>query len=59
MRLFALEYFRQFGNVDFLHFQGKNKNVQLKVKNQLGPFLYNKKEEGWREADRILETLRL
>ena len=46
MRLFGLEYFRQFGNADFVHFQSKNKKVQLKVRNQLGPFLYNKREEG-------------
>lgn len=59
MRLFALEYFRQFGNSDYLHFQSKNKKSQLKVRNQLGPFLYNRKEEGWKEADSILEGLRL
>ena len=59
MRLFALEYFRQFGNADFVHFHSKNKKVQLKVRNQLGPFLYNKREEGWKEADLILETLKL
>ena len=59
MRLFALEYFRQFGNVDQVHFHSKNKNVQLKVRNELGPFLYNKREEGWKEADRILEALQL
>ena len=59
MRLFALEYFRQFGNSDYLHFQSRNKKSQLKVRSQLGPFLYNRKEEGWKEADRILEGLRL
>ena len=59
MRLFALEYFRQFGNADYLHFQSKNKKVQLKVRSHLGPFLYNKKEEGWKEANSILEALKL
>ena len=59
MTLFALEYLRQFGNADFVHFHNKNKKVQLKVRNQLGPFLYNKREEGWKEADLILETLKL
>ena len=59
MRLFALEYFRQFGNSDYLHFQSKKKKSQLKVRSQLGPFLYNRKEEGWKEADNILEGLRL
>lgn len=33
MRLFALEYFRQFGNADMIHFHSKNKKAQLKVKN--------------------------
>ena len=31
----------------------------MKVRSQLGPFLYNRKEEGWKEADSILEGLRL
>ena len=59
MRLFALEYFRQFGNADVLHFSGKGKKAQLKVRNQLGHFIYNKREEGWLEADRMLEGLGL
>ena len=59
MRLFALEYFRQFGNADVLHFSGKGKKAQLKVRNQLGHFIYNKMEEGWQEADRMLEGLGL
>ena len=59
MRLFALEYFRQFGNAYMVHFHSKNKKVQLKVRNQLGPFIYNKREEAWKEADKILEGLRL
>ena len=59
MRLFALEYFRQFGNADVLHFSGKGKKAQLKVRNQLGHFICNKREEGWQEADRILEGLGL
>jgi len=59
MRLFALEYFRQFGNADVLHFSGKGKKAQLKVRNQLGHFIYNKREEGWQEADRMLESLGL
>jgi len=59
MRLFALEYFRQFGNADIVHFHSKNKKAQLKVKNQLGPFIYNKREEAWQEADKMLASLRL
>ena len=59
MRLFSLEYFRQFGNADMIHFHSKNKKAQLKVKNQLGPFIYNKREEAWQEADKILKCLGL
>ncbi len=59
MRLFALEYFRQFGNVDVLHFSGRGKKAELKFRNQLGYFVYNKREEGWKEADRMLESLGL
>lgn len=59
MRLFALEYFRKFGRVDVLHFSGKGKKAQLKVKSQLGHFIYNEREQGWREAERMLEALGL
>jgi len=59
MKLFALKYFRQFGNADVLHFSGKGKKAQLKVRNQLGHFLYNKRDEGWQEADRMLGALGL
>ena len=60
MRLFALEYFRQFGNADMVHFFGKSKKAQLKIKNQLGPFIFNKREEAWKDADQILsEKLKL
>ena len=54
MRLFALEYFRQFGFVDMLHFSGRGKKAQLKIKSQLGHFIYNERDEGWKEADTIL-----
>lgn len=59
MRLFALEYFRQFGYADVLHFSSKGKKAQLKVRNQLGPFIYNKREEAWQEADMMLGRLGL
>ena len=60
MRLFALEYFQQFGNVDMIHFFGKSKKAQLKIKNQLGPFIFNKREEAWKDVDQILgEKLKL
>jgi len=59
MRLFALEYFKQFGNVDMIHFHSKNKKAQLKIKNQLGPFIFNKREEAWEEANKILKSFKL
>ena len=59
MRMFALEYFRQFGNADVKNFSGKGKKAQLKVRNQLGHFIYNKREEDWQEVDRMLEGLGL
>ncbi len=58
MRLFALEYFRQFGNADMVHFAGRGKKAQLKVRNQLGHFVLNKRE-GWKDVDRRLEGLGL
>jgi len=48
MRIFALEYFRQFGNADMIHFHSKNKKAQLKIKHQLPT------EEWWRS---MIETL--
>ena len=59
MRLFSLEYFRQFGNSDMVHFHSKNKKAQLKIKHQLGPFIFNKREEAWGEANKILKSLQL
>ena len=41
-----------------VHFPGKGKKAQLKVKNQLGHLVLNKRE-GWKEADRKLECLGL
>ena len=54
MGLFALEYFRQFSNADLTHFHGKNKKAQLKIRHQLGPFVFNKREEAWKDADNML-----
>ena len=59
MRLFALEYFRQFDNTDMIHFYGKSKKEQLKIRHQLGPFIFNKREEAWEEADKILKNFLL
>ena len=59
MRLFALEYFRQFGNADMVHFYSRSKKAQLKIRHQLGPFIFNKREEAWEEADKILKGYQL
>lgn len=53
MRLFALEYFRQFAHADLIHFASRGKKAQLKVKNQLGHLILNKRE-GWKQAERML-----
>ena len=58
MRLFALEYYRQMINSDEIHFVKTKKKVQLRIKDHLGPFIYNKREAG-KEADEILQRLRL
>ena len=43
LRLFALEYYRQLISLDLTHFHSTKKKAQLKFKDQLGPFLMNKK----------------
>ena len=59
MRLFALEYFRKFTSLDLTHFYAAKKKSQLKLRNQLGPFIINKKE-AWQDAEKILgEQLKL
>ena len=54
MRLFTLEYYRKFNSVDLTHFCGVRKKAHLKIGHQLGPFIFNKSEEAWKEADIIL-----
>jgi len=59
MRLFSLEYFRQFISSYLTHFYEAKKKAQLKLRNQLGPLIINKKE-GWKDAEHILsEWLKL
>ena len=59
MRLFSLEYFRQFINSDLSHLHSTKKMARLKLRDQLGPFVMNKKE-GWKDADELLgQTYRL
>jgi len=59
MRLFSLEYFRQLINADLTHFCNAKKKAQLRIRNQLGPFIINKRE-AWDDADKTLgEDLKL
>lgn len=60
MRLFALEYYWKFNSAYITHFYGARKREQLKIKHQLGPFIFNKMEEAWKVSDTILgEKLKL
>lgn len=54
MILFSFEYFKQFSHADLTHFHGKNNKAQLKIKHQLGPFVFNKREEVWKDANNML-----
>ena len=57
MRLFSLEYYRKIMNSDEINFVSAKKRSQFKVKNQLGPFIYNSREAG-NEADQILKQMK-
>jgi len=59
IRLFSLEYLRQLINVDLTHFCNVKKKARLRTRNQLGPFIINKRE-AWENANKILgEDLKL
>jgi len=58
MRFFALEYYRQIINSDEVHFVKAKKKAQLRIKDQLGPFVCNRREAG-RETKEILQRLKL
>ena len=58
MRLFALEYYRQMINLDEVNFVKTKKKSKLRIKDQLGLFIYNSREAGT-EADEILQRLKL
>lgn len=57
MRLFTLEYYRQMINSYEAHFVKANKKAQLRIKDQLGPFISNNREAR-REAEKILQKLK-
>jgi len=54
MRLFALEYFRQIIYEDLTHFCNVKKKAQLRIKNQLGPYVIISRD-AWEDAEKILE----
>jgi len=58
MRLFALEYYRKMINSDEAHFVKAKKKVQLRIKDQLVPFICNSREAG-KELEEILQKLKL
>jgi len=58
MRLFSLDYYRQTINSDEVHFVKAKKKAQLRLKDQLGPFICNSREIG-KEVEEILQRLKL
>lgn len=58
MRLFALEYYREMIDSDQIHFMKEKKKAQLRIKDQLGPFVCNNREAG-RIAEEILKRMHL
>lgn len=43
--------------VDEVHFLVARKKTQFKMKNQMGPFIYNTRKDGY-EADKILQQFK-
>lgn len=54
MRLFTLEYCRQMIHSDLTHFMKAKKKAELRIKDHLGPFVFNTRE-AWKAVERILE----
>ena len=50
MRLFALEFFRQIINADLTRFCNAKKKAQLRIKNQLCPYVIHSRE-AWKDAE--------
>lgn len=57
MKLFSLEYIRQILNSNEIHFISAKKNTQFKIKNQIGPFICNNRNDG-KEVDRCLQEIK-
>ena len=58
MKLFSLEYYMQIINSNEVNFVKAKKKAQLKIKDQLGPFICNGREAR-KEVDLILQRLNL
>ena len=56
VRIFALEYIRHIMNSDDIHFVSLKKKQQLRIKGQIGSFIYNSRGIG-EEADRMLKEM--
>lgn len=57
MRIFALEQIRRIINLDDVNFLSARKQIQFKIKNQLGLFICNSMEAG-EEAERCLQEMK-
>lgn len=55
MRIFALEYISQILNSDPINFMAAKKKTQFTLKNQIGPFIFNRRDVEKEEASRLLE----
>lgn len=53
VRIFSLEYFKKIINSDEVNFLTVRKKTQFKIKNQLGPFICNNREDR-PEVEKIL-----
>ena len=57
MRIFALEYHRQILNVDSIKFMEAKNKTQLKLKNQVGPFIINHRDGEKEIANKLSEFI--
>jgi hypothetical protein len=57
MRIFSMEYIRQMINSDDIHFVSLKKKQQLRIKGQIGSFIYNSQGTG-EEADKFLKEIK-
>jgi hypothetical protein len=57
VRISSLEYIRKMVNSDDIHFVAAKNKSQLRIKTQIGPFIYNNKSVG-EESDNLLKQMR-